>query len=382
MLLQKPLITLAAAALVGGGAGAVATEALHHDTSSSTSVLTSTRPVAATTSSNLTPHQVYESAKDSVAYITSKITQQSDSPFGQTQSGVATGSGFVVSSDGYIVTNAHVVEGATAVNVKVGDGKTKSAKIVGQDASSDLALLKIDASGLKPLPLGNSDNVEVGDPTFAIGNPFGLDRTLTTGVVSALQRQISSPNGYSIDDVIQTDAAINPGNSGGPLFNGAGQVIGVNSQIESTGSSSSGEAGNVGIGFAIPSNTVHNVVQQLMKSGKVNHAYLGVSTQDGSGAGAPVASVAQGAPAASAGLKTGDVITSVAGKTVQDSASLSSLVDAHKPGETVAVTVRRGGQTKTLQVKLGNRPASTASQQQQQQQGFGDGSGSGDGSGW
>jgi putative serine protease PepD len=380
MLLPKPLITLAAAAVVGGGAGAVATEARQHDSNSSTPVLTSTRPVAATSSGALTPHQVYENAKDSVAYITSKITQQSDSPFGQTQSGVATGSGFVVSSDGYIVTNAHVVEGATAVNVKVGDGKTKSAKIVGQDASSDLALLKIDASGLRPLPLGNSDDVEVGDPTFAIGNPFGLDRTLTTGVVSALQRQISSPNGYSIDDVIQTDAAINPGNSGGPLFNGAGQVIGVNSQIESTGSSSSGEAGNVGIGFAIPSNTVHNVVQQLMKSGKVNHAYLGVSTQDGSGAGAQVASVAQGAPAASAGLKTGDVITSVAGKTVQDSASLSSLVDAHKPGETVAVTVRRGGQTKTLQVKLGNRPASTASQQQQQQ-GFGDGSGSGDGSG-
>src|SRR4051794_23871796 len=382
MLLPKPLITLAAAAVVGGGAGAVATEALQHDSNSSTPVLTSTRPVAATSSGALTPHQVYENAKDSVAYITSKITQQSDSPFGQAQTGVATGSGFVVSSDGYVVTNAHVVEGASAVKVKVGDGKTQSATVVGQDASTDLALLKVDASGLKPLTLADSSNVQVGDPVDAIGNPFGLDRTLTTGVVSALQRQISPPNGYSIDDVIQTDAAISPGTSGGPLFNAAGQVIGVNSQIESAGSSSSGEAGNVGIGFAIPSDTVHNVVQQLMKSGKVNHAYLGVSTQDGSGAGAQVASVAQGAPAASAGLKTGDVITSVAGKTVQDSASLSSLVDAHKPGETVAVTVRRGGQTKTLQVKLGNRPASTASQQQQQQQGFGDGSGSGDGSGW
>src|SRR4051794_16099434 len=381
MLLPKPLITLAAAAVVGGGAGAVATEALQHDSNSSTPVLTSTRPVAATSSGALTPHQVYENAKDSVAYITSKITQQSDSPFGQAQTGVATGSGFVVSSDGYVVTNAHVVEGASAVKVKVGDGKTESAKVVGEDASSDLALLKIDASGLKPLTLADSSNVQVGDPVDAIGNPFGLDRTLTAGIVSALQRQISSPNGYSINDVIQTDAAINPGNSGGPLFNSAGQVIGVNSQIESTGSSSSGgEAGNVGIGFAIPSNTVKNVVSQLLKSGKVNHAFLGVSTQDGSGAGAQVASLVQGGPAASAGLKTGDVITSVAGKTVEDSSSLSSLVDAHKPGETVSVTVRRGGQTKTLQVKLGDRPASTPSQQQQQ--GFGsDGSGSGDGSG-
>src|SRR3954468_8413193 len=369
MKIAKPLLPLAAAAVIGGGAGAVATSALHDDSATTVRTITQTRTVSApATGAVQSPHDVYQNAKDSVAYITTQI---------------GTGSGFVVSDDGYIVTNAHVVEGANGqIKAKIGDGKTLAAKLVGQDASTDLALLKVDASNLKPLALGDSSTVEVGDPAYAIGNPFGLDRTLTTGVISALQRQISSPNGFSIDDVLQTDAAINPGNSGGPLFNAQGQVIGVNSQIESTGSSSSGQAGNVGIGFAIPSNTVHNVVQHLMKSGKVNHAYLGVSTQDGSGAGAQVASVAQGAPAASAGLKTGDVITSVAGKTVQDSASLSSLVDAHKPGETVAVTVRRGGQTKTLQVKLGNRPASTGSQQQQQQQGFGDGSGSGDGSGW
>src|SRR4051812_20987774 len=317
MLLPKPLVSLAAAALVGGGAGAIVTEALQNDAPAATpSAIAATRPVAATTSSTLTPHQVYENAKDSVAYITSQITQQSDNPFGGTQSGVATGSGFVVSSDGYIVTNAHVVEGATKVTVKVGDGKTQTARIVGQDASTDLALLKVDASGLKPLTLGDSGNVQVGDPAYAIGNPFGLDRTLTTGVVSALQRQISSPNGFSIDDVIQTDAAINPGNSGGPLFDGQGNVIGVNSQIEST-NSSSGEAGNVGIGFAIPSNTVKSVVDQLMKDGKVSHAYLGVSTQDGSGAGAKVASVVAGGPAADAGLKAGDLVTSIGGKAVE-----------------------------------------------------------------
>src|SRR3954452_20418858 len=291
MKIVQPLLPLAAAAVIGGGAGAVATTALHDDTPT-VRTITNTRTVAAApNSAAMTPHDVYESAKDSVAYIT-------------TNSG--TGSGFVVSSDGYIVTNAHVVEnnGGT-IKAKVGDGKQLDAKLVGQDASTDLALLKISSTGLKPLALADSSGVQVGDPAYAIGNPFGLDRTLTVGVVSALQREIDSPNGFSIDDVIQTDAAITPGNSGGPLFNAAGQVIGVNSQIESAGSSSSGEAGNVGIGFAIPSDTVRNVVAQLMKSGKVNHAYLGVSTQDGSGAGAQVASVAQGAPAASAGLKTG-----------------------------------------------------------------------------
>ena len=243
MKIVKPLLPLAAAAVIGGGAGAVATTALHDDTPT-VRTITKTRTVAATaadTATTMSPHDVYQSAKDSVAYITT---------------GSGTGSGFVVSADGYIVTNAHVVEGANGtIKAKVGDGKALDAKLVGEDASTDLALLKVVATNLKPLTLADSSGVQVGDPAYAIGNPFGLDRTLTVGVVSALQREISSPNGFSIDDVIQTDAAINPGNSGGPLFNAAGQVIGVNSQIEST-NSSGGQAGNVGIGFAIPSNTV------------------------------------------------------------------------------------------------------------------------------
>src|SRR3954453_14661365 len=290
MNLLKPLLPVAAAAVIGGGAGAVATNALHDDTPAVRTV-TNTRTVAAATNSGavMSPHDVYNAAKDSVAYITT---------------GVGTGSGFVISNDGYVVTNAHVVEGANGqIKVKVGDGKALDAKLVGQDASTDLALLKVSATNLKPLALGDSDSVQVGDPAYAIGNPFGLDRTLTTGVISALQREISSPNGFSIDDVLQTDAAINPGNSGGPLFNGAGQVIGVNSQIESTGSSSSGgQAGNVGIGFAIPSNTVKSVIAQLKATGKVTHAYLGVQTQDGSGSGAQVAGLTSGGPAAGGGL--------------------------------------------------------------------------------
>jgi putative serine protease PepD len=364
MLLRRPVISLAAAALIGGGAGAVATDALHSDSQAATRTAAApTYTIAAATTKGLTPHQVYVQAKDSVAYITADITQQGAGPFGQTEQGTATGSGFVVRSDGYIVTNDHVVADGTNITVKIGDGKTQRATVVGTDPSTDLAVLKVNQTGLKPLTLGDSDAAEVGDPVDAIGNPFGLDRTLTTGVVSALQREISSPNGFSIDNVIQTDAAINPGNSGGPLFNAAGQVIGVNSQIETGGSSSgNGESGNVGIGFAIPSNTVKTVVDQLIASGKVSHAFLGVSSTDASSSGAKIASVNAGGPAASAGLQAGDVVTSLGGKAVANSSALSSLVDEHKPGDTVTVTLTRDGQRKTLQVKLGERPATTAQQ--------------------
>jgi putative serine protease PepD len=361
----RPLLPIAVAAAIGGGAGAVATTALHDDTPT-VRTITNTNTVAASSSDtpSLSPHSVYQSAKDSVAYITTDV---------------GTGSGFVVSSDGYLVTNAHVVEGSGGkIQAKVGDGKVLDAKLVGEDPSTDLALLKVSATNLKPLTLADSSNVQVGDPAYAIGNPFGLDRTLTTGVVSALQRQISSPNGFSIDDVIQTDAAINPGNSGGPLFNTAGQVIGVNSQIESTGSTTSnGQAGNVGIGFAIPSNTVKSVVAQLRASGKVSHAYLGVQTQDATGAGAQVAALTSGGPAANGGLQTGDVITSLGGKSVDDSTALSAIVDEHKPGDSVQVEVSRNGSKKTLSVKLAQRPNATtpAAQQQPNQQvpGFGGG---------
>ena len=353
MKIVKPLLPLAAAAVIGGGAGAVATTALHDDTPT-VRTITNTRTVSATSSDSgvLSPHDVYQAAKDSVAYVTT---------------GSGTGSGFVISDDGYIVTNAHVVEGANGqIKAKIGDGKTLDAKLVGQDASTDLALLKVSATNLKPLALGDSSSVQVGDPAYAIGNPFGLDRTLTTGVVSALQREISSPNGFSIDNVIQTDAAINPGNSGGPLFNTAGQVIGVNSQIESPNASGSGQAGNVGIGFAIPADTVRSVVAQLRASGKASHAYLGVSTQDASGAGAQVAQVTSGGPAAAGGLRAGDVITSVGGKAVDDSTALSALVDEHKAGDSVQVEVTRSGAKKTLTVKLGERPDTTATTTEQQ----------------
>jgi putative serine protease PepD len=292
-----------------------------------------------------------------VAFITAKVNQEDAGPLGGSSSGTATGSGFVISSEGYIVTNAHVVDGASSVKVKVGDGDTQTARVVGEDTSADIALLKIDPGSqtLHPLALADSDSLHVGDATYAIGSPYGLERTLTTGIVSALDRQISAPNGFSIDGVIQTDAALNPGNSGGPLLDSSGRVIGVNSQIESNGGSG-GTASNTGIGFAVPSNTVRSVVEQLRTDGTAEHAYLGVSTSDAATGGARVASAMSGAPAADAGLRAGDVIESVDGKKIDDSAALSGAVDSHKPGDQVAVTVRRAGSDHTFQVKLTDRP--------------------------
>jgi putative serine protease PepD len=201
-----------------------------------------------------TAKRVYDGAKDAVAYIAAAGAQ-----------GQGTGSGFVVSSDGLIVTNAHVVDGATQVAVKIGtDGEQLPAEIVGVDASHDLALLDVDASGLPTLELGESGDVEVGDATYAIGNPYGLDHTLTTGVVSALDRELQAPDGATISGGIQTDAALNPGNSGGPLLDASGKVIGVNAQIATGGNA---QGGNVGIGFAIPSETVSQFVEQARDGG-------------------------------------------------------------------------------------------------------------------
>ena len=213
-----------------------------------------------------------------------------------------------------------------------------------------------------PLTLADSDELHVGDPTNAIGSPYGLQRTLTTGVVSALDREINAPNGFSISGVIQTDAALNPGNSGGPLLDSSGRVIGVNSQIESTGSSAGGSPSNSGIGFAVPSNTVSNVVKQLLEDGTATHAYLGVQTGDATGGGARVGSVVDGGPADDAGLRAGDVLKAVDGHEVEDSSSLSTLVGEHSPGDEVTVTITRGGDEQTLQVKLTDRPASVQAQ--------------------
>ena len=346
------------------------------------------RNAASGTGAALTARQIYKRDAPGVVHVKAQIVQRVASPFDlfpQEQRGQATGSGFVVDSNGDILTNAHVIEGASRVTVQFEDNKTTDARIVGKDTSTDIAVLKVNPSGLSlhPLQLGDSSHVQVGDPTIAIGNPFGLDRTLTTGVVSALQRRIDAPNGFSIDHVIQTDAAINPGNSGGPLLDAAGRVIGITSQIATGG----GGNGNVGIGFAVPINTAKQVIPQIKKSGTVQRAYLGITglTIDQSlsrlnlstSSGVLVQTVQPHSPAAVAGVKGGDthanfdgsdialggdVIKRIDNRPVKSMDDVVAVVDAKKPGDTVTLGLLRNGQSKTVTVTLAKRPAQAPQQ--------------------
>jgi S1-C subfamily serine protease len=343
---------------------------------------------AKATSKGDTVAQIYRADSDGVAFIEAERPARPASPldfFGSPQGGgTATGSGFVLDTDGHILTNNHVVARAQTIRVKLGSNNTSyDAQVVGTDPATDLALLKIDApsSDLHPLALGDSSSVQVGDPVVAIGNPFGLDQTATTGIVSALQRQIQAPNGFSISNVLQTDASINPGNSGGPLINSSGQVIGITSQIETGGS-----GGSVGIGFAIPSNTARQVVSQLEQNGKVEHAFLGISgttiTPDVASvlnlpvkSGVLVEQAVKGGPADNAGIRGGDtsatiqgsslqlggdIITEVNGRKINSMDQVVNIVNAAKPGDTLDVTLRRGGDTKTVTVTLSDRPNSAS----------------------
>jgi putative serine protease PepD len=268
----------------------------------------------------------------------------------------ATGSGFLMDGQGHVVTNEHVVEGSSRFTVRFGeDGDELPAKLVGKDTSSDLAVLEVDPKKIsaetKPLELASSSQLRPGDVAIAIGSPFGLSGTVTTGVISALDREIESPNGFPISGVLQTDAAINPGNSGGPLLDADGRVIGVNSQIASSSRQSSG------VGFAVPVDTVKKVVPQLLKGGEIDRAYLGVSsTLAPKGDGAVVAAITQDGPAADSNLRTGDRITAVDGREIKEPSDLSAAVLEHKPGDRVKLTVVRDGQQRTIEVQLGTRP--------------------------
>jgi S1-C subfamily serine protease len=324
---------------------------------------------------------IYRRAAPGVVFVSARVVTQTDSPFGfpLEQEGLATGTGFVLDKDGYILTNAHVVEGAKSASVRFDEGGDLiDARVVGRDLSTDIAVLKVDPGDTKldPLRLGDSSRVRVGDAAIAIGNPFGYDRTVTTGIISALQRKITAPNGFTIGHVIQTDAPINPGNSGGPLLNERGEVIGINSQIATAGS-----RGSVGIGFAVPINTAKKIIPQLEQHGRIVHAYLGVTTypvnSDIAAAvnlavtrGALVQEVTPGGPAARAGLRAGkihtdegiilggDVIVEVDGEKVSKPDDVAAAISDNKPGETVEVKYYRDNKLETKQVKLGTRPAS------------------------
>jgi putative serine protease PepD len=350
------IAALVAALGLGAGVGATAFSVLSEDTTTVVREVTVSTTEPAAAESTVPIGQIYEASQPGVVEISAGS--------GASQ---AQGSGFVYDGDGHVVTNQHVVEGASDITIRFSNGSTYPATLVGTDPSTDLAVVKVDApaSVLHPLELGDSSDVEVGDAVVAMGSPFGLEGTITSGIVSALHRQMTAPNNFTITDSIQTDAAINHGNSGGPLLNMQGQVVGVNAQIESE------SGGNDGVGFAIPSNTVRSIVSQLIETGEVDHAYLGitmVTTPDG----VAVTEVRPDTPADDANLQAatgmttvdgqqvptgGDVIVAFDGDAVVTSAELQSAVDAKKPGDEVTVTVLRDGQRKTVTVTLGTRPS-------------------------
>ncbi len=378
--------SLFVAALVGGGAAVAIGAAIDSGEGGTTTVFNpvasaadSSSPIQADSDDSLTVQEIYQHAGPGVLQVTSTSVDSSD-PFFGPQARVSLGSGFVIDKDGYIVTNYHVIESARQIEVNFSGDDRVQATIVGVDPSTDLALLKISAQAraLTPLPLGDSDAVRVGDAVVAIGNPFGLERTVTAGIVSALQREITAPNGYTIDKVIQTDAGINQGNSGGPLLNARGEVIGVNSQIEpgNTGT------GNPGIGFAVPSATLREVVSQIREGGKVEHAYLGVFTQPIDEVlartyrlpvekGVIVAEVIPGSPADEAGIRDGDrqvivggqsyvlggdIVTAADGEQVASADDLRRLIAEKDPGDAMTLDIRRGESKRTVSVTLGRRP--------------------------
>jgi S1-C subfamily serine protease len=288
---------------------------------------------------------IYKKVSSGVVYIASRTAQ-----------GQASGSGFVLDGKGTIVTNDHVVEGARNVSVRFTEnGDPIPAKVVGADPSTDVAVLDVDESkvegGVKPLQLGDSKAIEPGQPAIAIGSPFGLQGTVTSGIVSALNREIQAPNGFSISGVIQTDAAINPGNSGGPLLDGEGRVIGINSQIATNGTDA-----NSGVGFAVPIDTVKQVVPALKADGKIARAFLGVSSSEAPPRDGALVQQVTGRPAVAAGFKEGDLITKFDGITIKSPSDLGEAVLTRKPGDTVKVVVQRDGGSRTLDVTLGTRP--------------------------
>ena len=376
----RSFAALLATAVLGGvvAVGAVALlGGLEGDTAVITETASSPSPPLASPAKAMSVNEIYERAASGVVQITS-----TSGNIGGASQQQALGSGFVIDKAGRIVTNYHVIQGADKIRVSFSNRDTVEAQLVGSDPSTDLAVLQVDtgASALTPLPLGDSDKVEVGDPVVAIGNPFGLDRTATSGIVSALQRLITAPNSFTIDHVIQTDAPINHGNSGGPLLNSRGQVIGVNTQIETGGVAS----GNVGIGFSVPSNTVKDVIAQIVRTGRVDHAYLGIGGQAITpdvadiynlpvSKGVLIESVRSESGAAKAGLEGGqtqvvvagetyvlggDIIVAFEGKQISSIEQLRDAIARHKPGDKVSLVIYRDAKKTSVTVTLARQPSS------------------------
>jgi putative serine protease PepD len=362
---------LVACALLGGAAstGVLALAGVLHGSGGAHSTTTVLQSSATTSSGGLNAGALYAAASPGVVDITSKGVSSSgssqSSPFGgpqQQPESTATGTGFVSDSDGHIVTAAHVVDGASSITVKFSDGTARKATVTGKDDATDVAVLKIDPAGLTlhPLTSASSSSLDVGQSVAAIGDPFGYARSISTGIVSGVDRTISAPNGFTVAHAVQTDAALNPGNSGGPLLNAKGEVVGIVDQIATDGNAEQSS----GVGFAVPIDLVKSQLTTLEAGQKVEHAYLGVATSDAPNqtGGAAIGQVTAGGPAAGAGIRAGDVVTKLGGATVSTSSDLVAAIADHKPGDKVQVTIRRGSGTIQRTVTLGTQPAQSASQ--------------------
>ena len=367
---------LVAAMLAGFGGSAIG-NAVFGGSNGGTTVYEGKRPTTVIntasidTSKQMTAAEVYAENVNSTVGITTQVTTNF---WGYTTQSAASGSGFIYSSDGYIITNYHVIESASSIKVTLYDGKSYDAQLVGYDESNDVAVLKIDAKDLTPVTIGDSGNLNVGDSVIAIGNPLGeLTFSLTSGAVSALDREVTMSNNVTME-LIQTDCAINSGNSGGALFNLYGEVIGI-TNAKYSGSSGSG-ASIDNIGFAIPINSVRSIVDSIIEKGYVAKPYIGVMVADvsdeaksyGTPAGAAVASVTEGGPAEKAGLQANDIITAVNGKEISGKSDLSSIIADCAAGDKLTLSVYRQGQTLTVTVTVGEQTTSALANQQQSQQ--------------
>ena len=342
------VISLVFGGTAGGALGYLAADFSNGVSNTTSQVSDTSKPVAITPATE-TVSQIVQNVKPSVVSIKAEGS-----------SGSGTGSGFIYREDGYIVTNNHVA--APAINggkltVYLEDKTSFEAKLVGRNASYDLAVLKIDTTGLKPVNIGDSNAINVGDLTVAFGSPLGLSGTVTSGIVSALNRPVTAggADDQSFISAIQTDAAINPGNSGGPLVNGQGQVIGVNSAIATLGSGT--QSGSIGLGFAIPINQAQRIVTEIIESGKSSTPIAGISIDSNfEGVGAKIAEVVANGPAASTDLKVGDIVTKINGEVIEDSTELIVAIRRNNPGDTIVLTVKNtAGTEREVSVVLGSR---------------------------
>jgi putative serine protease PepD len=361
------VLPIAAGAIAGGViAVAVASGGGTNTRSVTTTVVqpgASSLPTSLTGSRGLSINQIYRQDAPGVVDITVTSQQNIGGFFGGTQQTQGEGSGVIYDTNGDILTDEHVVAGATSVTVRFENGVKVGAKVLGTDPSTDVAVIHVNvpSSELHPIPFADSSSAQVGDPVIAIGSPFSLPETVTQGIVSAIGRSIQAPNNFTITGAIQTDAAINPGNSGGPLLDGNGHVLGLADQIETNNTTPTGQGSSSGVGFAIPSKMAARIANEIIAGHPVRHAFVGVFLNSSSTGGAQISTVQPGTPASTAGLHQGDIVTAINGKAISSTQQFIETVDTYNPGQTITLTIKRGGNTSDIKLTLGTRPAAQSS---------------------